>query len=135
MTYEITPLQEAWGMLSDMHKDAYGFRPRGSYREDLTIEEIHEELDRLEVIIKRNMEEELLQEESNKAEFEALITRTIELGAGDRKTALRWLIEAEDQAWDVEFFVWKQGLGCGKVAQPYVDELMPIVQEIFADVE
>lgn len=37
-------------------------------------------------------------EEKNIQEFEATLSQLIEVGAGDRKTALRWLIESTDQA-------------------------------------
>jgi uncharacterized protein YbcC (UPF0753/DUF2309 family) len=113
MTTEFTPLQEAYSMLSDMHKDAYGFRCR-NYRNDLTIEEIHQEMDRLEVVIKQNIEQERLWEMEAEMVFKALLQKTIALGAGDEQTALRWLAEAEiddpRNYFDVESFLYAHGM-------------------------
>jgi hypothetical protein len=63
---------EAYSMLSDMHKDAYGFRCR-TYRSDLTLEEINQEMDELSLVIKENEVEEKRVEEIRIEEFKTLI--------------------------------------------------------------
>lgn len=133
MFIEMTPIQEAYALLSDVHKDAYGFRPR-NYRNDLTLDEINEEIDRLLVIASENEKAERILEISNKADFEALIERTIGLGAGDRKTALRWLYEANEGYeachYDIEFYVWNLGIGCGDIAKPLVNEIYEALKKV-----
>jgi hypothetical protein len=103
MTIEFTSLQEAYGMLSDMHKDAYGFRPR-NYRSDLTIEEIHEEMDVLQEIIIKDMEQEKIHEAECDAAFKKLVQDTINYGAGDEKTALKWIYDGSGAGDEADYF-------------------------------
>jgi hypothetical protein len=61
--------------------------------------------------------------------FEARITSTIELGASDRKSALKWIAEADEvDAWDIDFYLWKQGIssydGAGKELESEILEAM-----------
>jgi len=113
MTTTQTELSEAYSMLSDMHKDAYGFRCR-TYRSDLTIKEIHEEFDKLQVVIKRNIEEERLWEMEQEMAFKLLLQKTIQLGAGDEQTALRWIVEGEIEDtrdyFEIESFLYRYGM-------------------------
>lgn len=100
--------------LSDFFKDAYGFRPRHNYKEWWTNEELQEEYDHLSFICKENMKIEKNEQEKALVCFETLIKETIEHGAKDRKTAIRWLIEGEDldlnHSQDIEHFFWSHGL-------------------------
>tara|TARA_R110000796_G_scaffold1673_8_gene6992 strand:- start:11 stop:439 length:429 start_codon:yes stop_codon:yes gene_type:complete len=88
-----TELSEAWSLLSDMHKDAYGFRPR-NYRSDLTLQEINEEIEEIYEVVKSNMAEEVVQMEKDVITFNNLVAETIEVGAPDYETALLWLFDA-----------------------------------------
>ncbi len=100
--------------LSDFHKDAYGFRPRGHYQEWWTEEEVNAEYDRLSDICNENIESEAIQQKAALADFEKLIQETINQGAGDRLTAIRWLIQGEELdikfGQDVDHFFWIQGV-------------------------
>jgi hypothetical protein len=99
--------------LSDFYKDAHGFRPR-HYKEWWTENELDHEYRHLSDTCKHNMEEEAIQQEHALVRFESLIKTTIEHGAKDRQTAIRWLIEGEDLdlnfSQDVEHFFWLQGI-------------------------
>jgi hypothetical protein len=99
--------------LSDMFKDANNFRPR-HYKEWWTPSELEEEYNYLQAQIERVMAEERAAEESALVEFNKLVEDTIALGAGDRETAIKWLMDAEnvDTSYlqDVEHFFWSYGL-------------------------
>jgi len=105
-------------LLSDIHKDAFGFRPRGHYKDWWTQEELDAEYDRLDLICQANQEAEYIRNEHEQVRFEELIQETINYGAGDRKTAMRWLIQGEglniDYKQDVDHFFWMQGIGWEK---------------------
>lgn len=58
-------------------------------------------------------------------EFKALVLRTIELGAGDEDTALRWLIQDEQ---DLEHWVWKQGILFTDYGRDLVKRLKSIME-------
>lgn len=99
--------------VSDLHKDAFGFRPSQSWWygwTHATDEQKQHEWDSLIESMEASVKEEKEQEERDIAKFEASVTATIEAGAGDRKTALRWLFEAADCFGDWEHFEWQNGL-------------------------
>lgn len=108
---------EAMSMLSDIYKDAYGMRPRGVYNvEAMTVAEINAEIDFLHKISMENMEDEARVEAIRDEEFKALVQKTIDLGAGDEVTALKWLFDGSGlkSEWfsfqDLEHFVWQYGI-------------------------
>jgi len=100
--------------LSDMFKDAEGFRPR-HYKEFWTPSELEEEYSHLQARIEESMATDALRHKYALENFNVLIEETIALGAGNRETAIRWLMDAEnvDTSYrqDVEHFFWNQGIG------------------------
>lgn len=90
--YEPTDLQVLQSIYSDIHKDLYGFRPRGGSDEFWNnMDALRSEIDYLEKRLIVQMEEEKLQQQENIFAFEKFVTKTIQQGAGNRKTALRWI--------------------------------------------
>ena len=117
-------------IFSDLHKDAYGFRPRGhEYYEALPARKqeiwvkVCEDLEAAQ-------EEEARQEQEAVAEFKAQITKVIEAGAGNRITALRWMTSTETfyHSQDVEHWVYKQGILFTDYGRELVHELMDLVE-------
>lgn len=97
--------------ISDAHKDAYGFRPRGYYDYDsMTMSELEAVADQLSEAVTCAIEEEKAREARAVAEFEALIAETIELGANDRATAIRWICDGIDHGGDLGFVCYHYGL-------------------------
>jgi hypothetical protein len=104
-----TEREELYSYISDAHKDAYGSRPHGrweTYRA-MSIEELREEADRLSAAVAVAIEEEDRARNEAETRFERLVSLTIENGASDRETAIRWIIEGEGIAEDIEM----QGMG------------------------
>ena len=93
-------ISEAYSFLSDMHKEAYGFRCR-TYRDDLTLEEIDVEIENLSVIVEANMKLEEAHEIASLEAFQVLVAKTIVLGASDEKTALNWIFDGYTGGKDV----------------------------------
>lgn len=101
--------------LSDFYKDAYGIRPRGYYKEWWSREELDAEISHLCEVTRQNEAREAVHEAAMLVEFENRISEVIKLGAENRKTAIRWLMDAEnvdfDNYQDIEHFFWKQNIG------------------------
>jgi hypothetical protein len=118
-------------IFSDLHKDAYGFRPRGHhfYDETTTDAERQQIWDYLCQVVEDNIAAEREHEARALRDFEADVTNTIELGAGDRETALRWMTSGEDfyHEQDVEHWVWNQGILFTDEGRQLVKDLMNIV--------
>lgn len=96
-------------IVSDLHKDAYGFRPSQGWYEawdKSSDDEKQQTWDDLLVALDRAIAEEKASQLDGIMRFEALVTKNIELGAKDRKTALRWIMDASEANGDWEYFCY-----------------------------
>ena len=99
--------------VSDLHKDAYGFRPSEWFWQEW-IEAKDDErqaiwdglLRALDITMERECEAERVAIER----FEALVRVNISAGAEDRETALRWIMDASACNGDWEFLCFTYGL-------------------------
>lgn len=117
-------------MYSDMYKDAHGSRPRGyswERAENMTLAELEAEFEYLESVIKQNIEEEKAAENRAVRAFEQTLENLIEIGAKDRVTAIKWLIDGEEmvgggdgipaEQCDLSFFCYLHGLPYGYITK------------------
>ena len=122
-------------IFSDLHKDAYGFRPRGHEYFEAAPERKQEIWVQTIEALEASQEEESRREQEAVAEFEAQITRVIKAGAGDRITALRWMIQPAGETFrlkqDVEHWVFNQGFLFTEYGRELVEELCTIVEFTF----
>jgi len=99
--------------VSDLHKDAFGFRPSEIWWADWgSMNDVgkQEEWDNLLVWLDRENAREAAYQKDMITKFEASVENVITSGAPDRKTAIRWLVKASDCNDDMEYFAWKNGL-------------------------
>lgn len=111
---ELTEVEQLQSIFSDIHKDAYGFRPRWmstDQRTDATW--LKSEIDSCEQELKRVMEREAIEEKEAIQAFEERVKGVIESGAGDRETAIRWIDQAEDCNGDREYLCYTLRLPYG----------------------
>ena len=118
--------------ISDLHKDARGFRPHAAFNEGWTQSDdenkqaiwdgLLRELDLVQLEDERREREAL-------ADFELEVLRNIDLGAGDRQTALRWMTQTETfhHSQCVEGWVFSRGILFTDTGRELVKELMDIV--------
>lgn len=110
MNQELTVVEELQQIYSDMFKDLHGFRPRSLTPE--TESELRYELACLQRDLEEQIEADRITEIEQIAKIEARINEVIEIGAGDRLTAIRWITETENfcSIQDVEMYVWSLGI-------------------------
>jgi hypothetical protein len=107
-------IEELRGCYSDMHKDAYGFRPRNwDAVKTWTHEDFEEVLKYLQQIIENNIESEKQEKAKAAVEVEARIAKLIEFGAADRQAAIRWLHDAEKTNGDNNYLCFCLGVEYG----------------------
>lgn len=113
---------------NDLYKDVYGFRPRHYDYGAMSVDDLNRELDLLGEVYKANKAREAEREERAVEDFKAWIRKTIEAGAGDEETALRWIVEGHDFycPFDIEHWVW----GLGILFTDYGKDLIKRVEEI-----
>ena len=107
---ELTVLEQAQSTYWDMHKDAYGVRPRCIDTSAWTIEDFEAEFVILGQAIAEAEIERQTSEKKATVVFEQRIQSLIQLGAKDRATAIRWIHEAEDTHGDDEYLCYTLGL-------------------------
>jgi len=117
---------------SDLHKDVYGFRPRGVILDNWNIlpaEQKQARWDQLCAELESNTIFEKQQEVKAVASFQARVQDVIELGAGNYTNALLWISGTETfyNVQDVEHFVWEQGILFTDYGKQLVKDLAAIV--------
>ena len=117
--------------VSDLYKDVYGVRPRGynwSAFSNTELEEFVNDLgEQAEAEAKR------AEEMANEAEveFNKRVQEVIDLGAGDRETALKWMLDGDrgDEDLDlyaVEWFTMSRGIDTTDTGRKVEKELISI---------
>lgn len=107
---DYTPLEQAQSTYWDMHKDAYGVRPRGIDTSAWTLADFEKEFEVLGNAIEREEIQRKAAEEVAMHEFEMRMQDLLRSGAKDRAMALRWVHEAEGSNGDDEYLCFLVGL-------------------------
>jgi len=85
--------EKDWNMFSDFYKAVYGIRPRGHEFIEASDERRKELWDQLSAENKIVEEQERQAEQKAIEKFEALILKTMEMGASCRNEAIRWIVD------------------------------------------
>ena len=120
-------------LFSDLHKDVYGYRPRGAAIEEWnsrTPRQKNELFNALCDELEEVTRDEKRQADRNLFEFTGLIMDMIELGAKDRETALRWMTQDHEfhSEQDVSHWVWAHGILFTEYGKQLVKDLLKIVE-------
>ena len=122
--------EELESFIYDRFKDAYGVKGRHYNFEAISLDELEAEAIRIDECANAQYEEDKKLEAEQVEDFKALIQRTIDMGAGDEETALRWLVSDEEfyHSQDVEHWVWKQGFLFHEYGRHLISRLEEIVE-------
>ena len=102
--------EQAQSIYWDMHKDAYGVRPRCIDTSAWTIEDFEAEFVILGQAIEAGEKVRVASEQHAMFSFEKRVDDLIYSGARDRATAIRWIHEAEGTQGDDEYLCYTLGL-------------------------
>ena len=107
---ELTALEQAQATYWDMHKDAYGVRPRCIDTSAWTLEDFEAEF----VILGQAIDREETARKASEAQatelFERRVAELLNTGARDYDMAMRWIHEAEETNGDNDYLAWTLGL-------------------------
>ena len=111
---ELSEKEQLLTLISDVHKDARGFRPRGMYN-DLSVPELNKVLDDLqEESHQEALRIEKLEAENWKA-FKKHLSGLVDIGAKDFRQALAWDMQAEDvPEYDFGYYCFHKGIAYSK---------------------
>lgn len=103
-------------LFSDIHKDAFGFRPKGDDYlrwNSLSADEKQAEWTYMDNVIARNEEADRIAQEKCIVILEKTISALIDCGAKTRETAIRWLADADNVGEDLEFLCYLHNVPYG----------------------
>ena len=94
------------------HKTAYGVKGRHYDFTSMSREQLEREADRIADACDEAVARERADEEKALAKFESMVSKNIALGASDRETAIRWILQAEglDNEYDAGYVCYPLGL-------------------------
>jgi hypothetical protein len=121
--------------ISDLYKDVHGFRPRGYNWDAFSFQELTDFVNDLSDQADQEREYERKQAQLAEVEFNKRIQEVIDLGAGDRETALRWMLQGDmgdDESLDlyaVEYFTMMRGIDSTETGRNVEKELITIANE------
>lgn len=115
-------------VFSDLYKDTYGFRPRGTvfYHPDTTDDQRQAIWDDLLIAHERAMDDYSAAIVAADEAFEKQIAANINYGAADRATAIRWIIESYELI-DNDFGYFQY---LTNISDRYQDEVQNILQGV-----
>jgi len=113
----------------EMHKSAYGVKGRHYDFDNMTDEELKDEYEHLCKVANEEYEREQKFYAEQVEEFKELVQKTIDLGAGDEETALRWLTAGQEfyHIQDVESWVYDYNILFTDYGRELVKKLENIV--------
>jgi hypothetical protein len=107
---DMTVLEQYQSQYWDMYKDAYGFRPRGIDTSTWTESDFEKAFDSLAEAISAGEKARAEDEARAIVRFGKLVEKTMQAGACDRETALRWIMEGSDCNGDWEYLAYRHSL-------------------------
>lgn len=108
-------------LISDLHKDAMGFRPGEAFWgfwATASDDEKQAEWDSLCKWMEKEVEREKAEQAAAIEKFEKHVTNVICMGAGDRETALRWIMDSSNCEGDWDYMCYHHGLPYGYLKRP-----------------
>ena len=115
---ELSRKEQLHEILWDMYKDAHGMRPRHLDISSMSEDDMETEIDRLEVIIEQQVEEQKIQQIKNAESVEQRITQMLQDGIESRSAAIGILHEENETHGDDNYLCYKLNLKYSYFATP-----------------
>ena len=127
--FELTERQELLCTISDLHKEARGFRPSLDRYELKTDDELMAEIEWLGREVKEEIEREQQIDALCITRFNDEVAIFIQQGAANRSTAIRWMLQAQgydETPADADSICYNNGIN------PFIPEGKAIFEEVEA---
>ena len=120
--------------ISDLYKDVHGIRPRGYNFQEWSFDELTAFVNDLSDQAEADRKYEENMAKNAEIEFNNRIQEVIDLGAGNRETALRWMLQGDqgDEELDlyaVEYFTMQRGIDTTETGRKIEKELITIANK------
>ena len=121
--------------ISALYKDVHGYRPRNWDFNAMSFEELTDFVNSLSEQAEEQDRQEQEWAEICLVEFNKKLQEVIDLGAGDRKTALTWMLQGdmgddtELDPYAIDYFTSRRGISYSKAGEAVEEELTQIVND------
>ena len=110
---QMSDLEQASAIWWDLYKDVHGVRPRGVDTSNWTLEGFNAQINALSTALEEQMEEERQNQTLAIQRFESRVQDTILAGAGNRETAVQWIMRDSGMGEDQEYIEYRFNLPFG----------------------
>jgi hypothetical protein len=110
---QMSDLEQASAIWWDLYKDVHGVRPRGVDTSNWTLEGFNAQINALSTALEEQMEEERQNQTLAIQRFESRVQDTILAGAGNRETAVQWIMRDSGMGEDQEYIEFRFNLPFG----------------------
>jgi len=110
---QMSDLEQASAIWWDLYKDVHGVRPRGVDTSNWTLEGFNAQINALSTALDEQMEEERQNQTLAIQRFESRVQDTILAGAGNRETAVQWIMRDSGMGDDQEYIEFRFNLPFG----------------------
>jgi hypothetical protein len=110
---QMSDLEQASAIWWDLYKDVHGVRPRGVDTSNWTLEGFNAQINALSTALEEQMEEERQNQTLAIQRFESRVQDTILAGAGNRETAVQWIMRDSGMGDDQEYIEFRFNLPFG----------------------
>jgi hypothetical protein len=110
---QMSDLEQASAIWWDLYKDVHGVRPRGVDTSNWTLEGFNAQIQALSTALDEQMEEERQNQTLAIQRFESRVQDTVLAGAGNRETAIQWIMRDSGMGDDQEYIEFRFNLPFG----------------------
>lgn len=110
---QMSDLEQASAIWWDLYKDVHGVRPRGVDTSNWTLEGFNAQINALSTALEEQMEEERENQTLAIHRFESRVQDTVLAGAGNRETAIQWIMRDSGMGEDQEYIEFRFNLPFG----------------------
>ena len=110
---QMSDLEQASAIWWDLYKDVHGVRPRGVDTSNWTLEGFNAQINALSTALEEQMEEERQNQTLAIQRFESRVQDTVLAGAGNRETAIQWIMRDSGMGEDQEYIEFRFNLPFG----------------------
>jgi len=110
---QMSDLEQASAIWWDLYKDVHGVRPRGVDTSNWTLEGFNAQINALSTALEEQMEEERQNQTLAIQRFESRVQDTVLAGAGNRETAIQWIMRDSGMGDDQEYIEFRFNLPFG----------------------
>jgi len=110
---QMSDLEQASAIWWDLYKDVHGVRPRGVDTSNWTLAGFNAQINALSTALDEQMEEERENQAIAVARFENRVREFILAGAGNRETAIQWIMNESGVGDDLDYLEFRFSLPFG----------------------